>query len=45
MWRLLIFDQSDADNPRWLLASITLSTDVRPARMEGSRFDDWPEVT
>ena len=43
-WRLLILD-STPDDPKWLLATITMSSDVRPAAMEGSHYADWPEVT
>jgi hypothetical protein len=32
-WRLLILD-ADPEDPRWLLATITTSSDVRPAVME-----------
>ena len=45
-WRMLILDASK-DDPKWLIATITMETDVRPAVMEasGSRYRDWPEVT
>jgi hypothetical protein len=45
-WRILILDRS-GDDPKWLLATITMSADVRPAVMEpgGRRYADWPQVT
>ena len=43
-WRLLILDSSP-DDPKWLLATVTLPSDVRPAVMQGRRYSDWPEVT
>jgi hypothetical protein len=42
--RLLILDTS-SDPPRWLIVSVTLDTDTRPAHMAGSRYTDWAEVT
>jgi hypothetical protein len=44
-WRLLILD-STPDDPKWLLATVTLAADVRPAVMDasGRRYQDWPGV-
>jgi hypothetical protein len=42
--RLLILDTSSMP-ARWLVVSVTLDTDTRPAHMTGSRYTDWPEVT
>lgn len=44
-WRIVILDR-DPDDPRWLLATITLASDVRPAALDSaSRYQDWPAVT
>jgi hypothetical protein len=43
-WRVLVLDAS-GDDPVWLLASVTIASDVRPAIMEGRRYADWTEVT
>jgi hypothetical protein len=45
-WRLLILD-SDPEDPRWLIGTVTLPSDVRPAVMEpgGRRYADWAAVT
>jgi hypothetical protein len=45
-WRVLILDASP-DDPVWLLATVTIASDVRPAVLEagGRRYADWPEVT
>jgi hypothetical protein len=43
-WRMLILDSS-GDDPKWLLATVTLSSDVRPAVVENGRYQDWPAVT
>jgi hypothetical protein len=42
--RLLILDTS-ASPPRWVIASVTIDSDTRPAEMAGSRYADWAEVT
>ena len=43
-WRVLILDR-DPDDPRWLLATVTLPSDVRPTVPDSAgRFTDWPEV-
>lgn len=46
-WRVLVFDRSDAADPKWIIASVTLPADVRPAAVEpdGVRYADWPEAT
>lgn len=45
-WRVLILDRSGED-PKWIIASVSLSSDVRAAEMEpgGWRYADWPDVT
>jgi hypothetical protein len=44
-WRLLVLDK-DPDDPRWLIATIALPEDVRPARLDMTgRYTDWLEVT
>ena len=44
-WRLLILDR-DPEDPRWLLATVTLASDVTPARLDrAGRYTGWPEVT
>ena len=42
-WRILILDASP-DDPMWLIATVTLDSDVRPAAMDGPRYRDWPAV-
>jgi hypothetical protein len=46
LFRLLVLDTSDPDDPKWLIATVTLPSDVRPAEMEpgGRRYKNWPEV-
>jgi hypothetical protein len=45
-WRLLVLDRSDPADPRWLLATITLSSDVLPADIDRlGRYRGWAEVT
>jgi hypothetical protein len=53
-WRVLIFDGHDPEDPRWIIATVTLATDVAPAvpspkmpalPITGSgAFPDWAEV-
>ena len=45
-WRVLILDSSP-DDPMWLLATVTLPSDVRPAAVDraSGRYRDWDEVT
>jgi hypothetical protein len=44
-WRVLMLDR-DPDDPRWLLATVTLPSDVRPAVLDAAgRYTDWAEVT
>jgi hypothetical protein len=44
-WRLVILDR-DADDPKWLIVSVVIPSDVRPAVLDQSgRHADWPEVT
>jgi hypothetical protein len=45
-WRVLILDRSD-DDPKWIIATVSLSSDVRAAEMEpgGRRYAGWPDVT
>jgi hypothetical protein len=31
-WRILVFDKTDPQDPRWLIATVTLPSDVRPAQ-------------
>jgi hypothetical protein len=44
-WRLLVL-LTAADDPIWVLATITLPSDVRAADMEpgGRRYRGWPDV-
>jgi len=44
LWRLLLFDSSNED-PKWIIVSVSLASDVRPALMAGRKFSDWPQVT
>jgi len=45
-WRILVFDRS-GDDPKWIIATVALSSDVRAAEMEpaGRRYAGWPAVT
>jgi hypothetical protein len=44
-WRLLLLDR-DADDPKWLLATIIMAEDVRPAVLDPSgQFAGWEGVT
>jgi hypothetical protein len=44
-WRILLLDRDPAD-PKWLLATVTLPTDVRPAVLDPvGRYSRWAEVT
>jgi hypothetical protein len=43
-WRVLILDRDPAD-PKWYVATINLSIDVRTAVVGADgRYEDWPEV-
>jgi hypothetical protein len=43
-WRVVILDTTP-DDPKWLLATITMPSDVRPARLDGAgRYLDWDEA-
>jgi len=45
LWRVLLLDR-DPEDPRWLIASITLSSDVLPAWLDpAGRYEDWAQVT
>jgi|HubBroStandDraft_6_1064221.scaffolds.fasta_scaffold2550292_1 hypothetical protein len=45
-WRVLILDRS-GDDPKWIIATVSLSSDVRGAEMEpgGWRYAGWSAVT
>jgi hypothetical protein len=43
-WRVLVLDRSDESDPRWLLATVSLSSDVLPAELDGNRYTGWGEV-
>jgi hypothetical protein len=43
-WRLLILDR-DPDDPKWVMATVMLPEDVRPAHVIDSRYTDWDELT
>jgi hypothetical protein len=44
-WRVLLLDR-DPEDPRWLLATVSLSADVRPAVLDAAgRYSDWAEVS
>ena len=44
-WRLLILDPV-GDDPKWIIATVTAPSDVRPAVMQhgGRRYADWPQT-
>lgn len=46
-WRYLLFDGSDPADPKWVLLSVTVPSDVRPAdRDDRDRaITDWRAVT
>jgi hypothetical protein len=47
VWRVLVLDSSP-DDPLWLICSVTMPTDVRPAEMDASsprRYRGWEAVT
>jgi hypothetical protein len=45
-WRVLVLDRS-GDDPKWIIATVSVSSDVRAAEMEpgGLRYAGWPDVT
>ncbi len=44
-WRLLLLDR-DPDDPKWIMAVVTLPADVRPAALDKyGRYLDWEHVT
>lgn len=44
-WRILLLDR-DPHDPKWLLATVALSADIRPAVLGAAgRYTDWAEVT
>lgn len=46
LWRVLVLDRSDPADPRWLLATITLGSDILPAELDADgRYTGWAEVT
>lgn len=44
-WRILVLDRNP-EHPKWLLAAVTLPSDVWPARLDagGRRYTDWQEI-
>jgi hypothetical protein len=42
-WRILVLDAS-GDDPKWLICTVTLPSDVRPAVVNGGRYQDWAAV-
>jgi hypothetical protein len=45
-WRLLVLDRSEPADPRWLLATITLGSDILAAELgPDGRYTSWVEVT
>jgi hypothetical protein len=44
-WRLLVLDRDPAD-PKWIVCTVTLDADVRPAVLDAAgRYQDWQQVT
>ncbi len=44
-WRLLVLDR-DPEDPKWVLCTVSLESDVRPAVLDAAgRYQDWAEVT
>lgn len=44
-WRLLVLDPDGAD-PHWVIATVALSSDVRPATLDpAGAYTDWEETT
>ena len=45
-WRMLLLDLSDPADPRWVLAAVTLDSDVHPATVnDAGHYIGWAEVT
>jgi hypothetical protein len=43
-WRLLLLDRDPRD-PKWMLATVTMPTDVRPAVLDADgRYQDWADT-
>ena len=43
-WHVLVLDRDPAD-PKWLIATVSLPSDVRPADLDDvGRYRDWAEV-
>jgi hypothetical protein len=44
-WRILVLDTSDRSDPKWIMATVAVPADVRPAVIEETgRYCDWQEV-
>ena len=45
-WWVLVLDRS-GDNPRWIIVTVAMSANVRPAEMTdgGRRYAGWEDVT
>jgi hypothetical protein len=44
-WRVLVLDR-DPDDPKWLIVTVTMSADIRPAVLDATdRYTDWEVVT
>jgi hypothetical protein len=40
-WRILVLDRNPQD-PKWLIATVALPTDIRPAQLNSAgRYTDW----
>jgi hypothetical protein len=45
LWRVVLLDRS-ADDPRWIIATVGLPSDVRPAELDAiGRYTGWEQVT
>lgn len=43
-WRVLILDR-DPDDPMWVIATVTIAADVRPASVDAAgRYQGWSDV-
>jgi hypothetical protein len=46
-WRIVLLDHgNDDDDPKWIICSVLLHSDVRPAELDSAgRYEQWAETT
>jgi hypothetical protein len=43
-WRLLVLDR-DPQDPKWIVATVSIAADVRPAVLDAAgRYTGWPQT-